>query len=114
MPKTDLRYLGDMLDFSRRAIALSSGMTRPEFEANDAVLWACIHFIQVVGEGAFKTSAEFCQVHPEIPWEKIRATRHRIVHDYSNVDLDVIWDVIQQHLPALVPQLEQLIPTEPE
>lgn len=38
--------------------------------------------------------------------------RHRLVHDYKRIDLDVIWDTIQKHVPELITRLEPLIPPE--
>lgn len=36
--------------------------------------------------------------------------RHRIVHDYLNVDEDVVWEVVQKDLPELASILEDIIP----
>jgi uncharacterized protein with HEPN domain len=36
--------------------------------------------------------------------------RHRVVHDYLNIDQDIIWDVVDRDLPALIAQLAQIVP----
>lgn len=44
-----------------------------------------------------------------IPWSLMRAMRNRIVHVYFNVDEKLMWDTIQNDLPPLIPELENLI-----
>jgi len=68
------------------------------------------HLVQVIGEAARKVSPEFQNNHPEIPWRQIIGMRHRIVHDYMRVDEDVLWEVVKNDLPALLPHLEKITP----
>lgn len=51
--------------------------------------------------------------HPEIPWKSITGMRHRIVHDYMDIDEDVVWNVATKQLQTLVEQLEPLVPEDP-
>ena len=44
-----------------------------------------------------------------IPWKSIKGMRNRIVHDYENVDLSVLWGTIKESLPELKEQLEDII-----
>jgi uncharacterized protein with HEPN domain len=48
----------------------------------------------------------------EIPWREIIGMRHRIVHDYLNVDEDVVWQVVQEDLPQPIATINQIIPSE--
>ena len=45
-----------------------------------------------------------------IPWAAIIGLRHRVVHDYLHVDLDLVWEVVHQDLKSLVTKLEQVVP----
>jgi uncharacterized protein with HEPN domain len=42
----------------------------------------------------------------KIPWAEIMAMRHRLVHAYYDVDLDVLWDTVELDLPPLVAELQ--------
>jgi len=44
---------------------------------------------------------------PDIPFHKIAGMRNRVVHDYGNVDFEIVWETIQTHLPPLFKELEQ-------
>ena len=110
MQKDDLVYAGHMLDMARKAISLVRGKSRNDYERDETLSLAVTHILQVIGEAARKISPQFREQHAEIPWAAIVGLRHRVVHDYLHVDLDLVWDVVQQDLEPLVAKLEQITP----
>ena len=110
MQKDDLVYAGHMLDMARKALRLVRGTSRSDYEENEALSLALTHILQVIGEAARKVSPQFQERHPDIPWAAIVGLRHRVAHDYLHVDLDLVWDVVQQDLEPLVAMLEQIVP----
>jgi uncharacterized protein with HEPN domain len=68
--------------------------------------------IVVIGEAATKimdSAADFVQAHSQIPWQSMRGIRNRMVHGYFDINLDVVWDTVQQDLPSLKQQIEALL-----
>jgi len=112
MPKDDMVYLGHMLDTARNAAAKVRGKSRPEYDADENLRLALAHLVQTIGEAAAHVSPETRARHPEIPWKQIVGIRHRIVHDYMNVDFDILWEVVTRNLPGLLASLEPLVPPE--
>ena len=102
-----------MLDQARRAHARATSVSRAQFAADEELQIVLAHRIQVIGEAARKISAPTREAHPEIAWTEITGMRHRIVHDYTNVDLDVVWTVVTERLPHLISALEKFTPPEP-
>jgi len=49
--------------------------------------------------------AHFTQAHPDVPWRSMRGMRNRIAHGYFDINLDVVWDIVQIALPGLLIQL---------
>ena len=49
---------------------------------------------------------------PDIPWVLIINMRHRIVHDYYRIDLDVLWRTVEEEVPDLITRIEPLVPQE--
>jgi uncharacterized protein with HEPN domain len=43
--------------------------------------------------------------HPEIPWRMIIALRNRLIHGYLGIDNDMLWSIIQDDVPDLLPFL---------
>jgi len=46
---------------------------------------------------------------PAIPWKQIEGFRHRLVHDYFKIDLEIVWRVIESHLPQLKTAVAEMI-----
>jgi len=114
MDKDDLRYVGHMVDCARRIQFYLTGKSRQDFDADEILRLAVIHLIQTIGEAARLVSGDFQQKHPAVPWLAIVGMRHRIVHDYLNVDFDIAWEVAAKDLSPLVRALAPLLPPSPE
>lgn len=97
--KIDLTYLGDVLDAIRRIEGYLRGVDKNEFMANLMMQDAVMHQIEIIGEASNNVSDEFQEKHPELPWMQMRAIRNKIVHDYREINLDVIWDTAKNNLP---------------
>lgn len=57
--------------------------------------------LQIIGEAATHLPVEIIADHPEVPWPQIRGFRNILVHQYFGVDLDLVRDVVDNHLPVL-------------
>jgi len=109
MFKDDRVYLEHMLEISQKAVKALGNKKRQEYDNDEILLMALAHFIQVIGEAARRVSQPFQDAHPEIPWRQAIGMRHRIVHDYMNVDEDVVWEVVTCDLPTLISALEKIV-----
>jgi len=73
---------------------------------------AVIRNIEIIGEAAAKVhqhAPEFVAAHPELPWVEMRSMRNKVIHDYFNVDLGVVWGTVKNDLPRLRRQVEALL-----
>jgi len=109
MPR-DIESLIDIQQAGKRVLKFSKNLTYRELEANDEKASAILYQITIIGEATKRLSPEFCKKYPEIPWRNLAAMRNIIVHEYDQVDLEVVWDVIQDKIPELLNQLEQFLP----
>ncbi len=112
MNKDDLVYVGHMLDTASLALSKVKGKTRQEFDADENLRLALVHLIQTLGEAARHVSVPFQRSHPGIPWGRIIAMRHKVVHDYLHVDFDIVWDVVTADLPQIVAELKRILPQQ--
>lgn len=62
-----------------------------------------------VSENSNKLSDYFKNQHSSIPWKAIKGLRNRIVHEYGNVDLSVIYDTVQNDIPKLIDDLKEIL-----
>lgn len=112
MPKDDLVYVGHMLDKAQEALSLVHGKTRQDYDRDTVIRLALTHLIQVIGEAARRVSPSFCERCPQTPWDAIAGMRNKIVHDYMDVDEDIVWDSVVHELPLLVAELKRIVPVE--
>ena len=70
--------------------------------------WVVRH-LQILGEALRAVPDDIRQLAPDVPWTKIVGMRHILVHDYFGVDADIVWQVVEEDLPTLRRQLEQLL-----
>lgn len=61
--------------------------------------------LQIIGEAAAHLPEDLTAAHPEIPWPQIRGFRNILVHQYFGVDIEVVRDVVDNHLPLLADSL---------
>ena len=86
------------------------GLTKAAFHAGRLHQNAVIRSLEVIGEAAGKVSADTQAAHPQIPWRDITGMRHRLIHGYGEVRLDIVWIVVHDHLDSLIAELTRLIP----
>jgi len=70
---------------------------------------AVIRRIGIIGEAVKNLPVAFRKKHPDIPWKEIAGTRDVIIHDYSGVDTDLVWEIIKNDLPKLKNQIKELL-----
>jgi uncharacterized protein with HEPN domain len=112
MPKNDFVYVGHMLDLARQVVAKTQELSRSQYDSDHNLRLALTHLLQVIGEAARRVSQEFRDLHPEVPWKAIVGMRHRVVHDYMNVDEQIVWDTATQEILPLLRVLEKLVPPD--
>ena len=65
--------------------------------------------LEIVGEAANLVSEETQDKYPQLPWRQMVGLRHRLIHGYDEVDLDILWDIVQVDLPPLIAELEEIV-----
>ena len=112
--RRDDAYLLDILIAVRQALKFVEGVKKSEFEDNDLLQSAVMRPLEIIGEAASKISSKMRKVNPQIPWNEMVGMRNRLIHEYFRVNYEAVWDTIQKDLPALILQIEPLIPKEDE
>ena len=112
----DVSFVYDMLDSARSVQSMVSAVPFPGFVQDRKLYRAIEREIEIIGEAANRISKDLKNAHPEIPWEKIIGTRHRLAHEYDEIQLAIIYRIATVHVPDLIPQLEKILaalsPTE--
>ena len=107
-------YLRDIVTAADRIASYVEDITRSEFEADRMRIDAVIRNLQIIGEAVKKTPDSIQKEYPNIPWQEIAGLRNRVTHVYFNVDINIIWDVVQFELPILKTQIQQILKEKSE
>jgi len=110
--RQDEAYFLDMLIAARSIKEYSGQITQIQFEQTRLYQSAVIRELQIIGETARQISDESQIAHPEIPWRKLAGLRNRIIHEYFRVDLETIWQIIQEEVEPLIIELEKFVPPD--
>ena len=112
--KDDNAYLWDMLTAAHAIETFVKDRTPADYLADLMLRSAVERQVEIIGEAARHISAAFQAAHPEVPWRPMQAHRHVLAHDYGEIRHERIWYVATIHIPALIQQLEPLLPAPPE
>jgi len=97
--------LEDMLESMDKIERYTRGLSFQQFLSDDKSVDAVVRNLEIIGEAANRLPHDFRAAHPEIEWIQIAGLRHRIVHEYFGVDLNLVWQILSFDLPNLKSKL---------
>lgn len=109
MLHSNLELVNHINDECEFILKHTSNLTFDSFYENKLLLKAIERCLSIIGEAANKVELEFASKYPEIEWRKIAATRHIIIHNYTGVDYEVMWEIITEDIPELEFQIKKII-----
>ncbi len=88
-----------------------AGRGRQAFVADELIQTYIVHNLQILGEAAAKIPSDQQREYPNLPWPKMVGMRNVLVHNYFNIDLDIVWQVVETELPALKEKIGRILGT---
>ncbi len=105
-------FLEDIRDCCQKVLRYTAGMTQTQWQTDELTYDATLRNLEIIGEATVHLSPEIRKRHPGVDWRKIRAFRNVVAHEYFGVNNDIVWDIIQNRVPELLVQIEQVIAVE--
>ncbi len=106
--KNDAYYVGKILKDLRFIISNTQNLTLKELENNEILCDSILFRLIQISENSLKLTPEFKEIHKNISWQAMKGMRNRIVHEYGDVKLDIVYQTVKQNIPELCELLEKI------
>ena len=110
--RADKELLSDILNSIEKIETYIENINYTSFLNDPKTQDAIVRNIEIIGEAANNITDKTKDNYNLIPWNKIKGTRNRLIHNYSGVNLDILWNIIKEDIPDLYMQIKQI--TDPE
>ena len=109
MPRDHNLYLKDMLEAIRKIENYSENITLDTLVEDELVQDAIIRNLEILGEAVKNIPEHVKNENPDIEWKKIAGLRDIITHAYFGIDVEIIWDVVENKIPSLKKSLLEIL-----
>ena len=101
-------YLDDILEAIHRIEKYTNGLSLEKLKKDSLVIDGVVRNLEIIGEAAKNIPLHVKEKYPGVEWKKITGLRDILAHEYFGVDIDVLWDIIENKLPILSKQIKQI------
>lgn len=106
--KTNQYYIQKIITDLTFILEHTSGLSQSELEDNEILIDSVMFRLIQISENSDKLTDTFKRYHASIPWRAMKGLRNRIVHEYGNVDLAVVYNTVRNDIPVLLCELEEI------
>lgn len=99
----------DIFESINKIIRYTDKITFDEFSLDEKTIDAVVRNFQIIGEAANRIDKTFRENNKDVEWRRIIGLRHRIVHEYFGINIEVIWRIIRTKLSEFKSQVENLL-----
>ena len=110
--KPSISFCEHILAEADYLLKASTGISREVFLADETMKRAFVRSLEIVGEAVKQIPDEFRARYPQVEWRKMAGTRDRLIHDYLGVDYELVWDIVQNKIPALKKAMQEIVEKE--
>ena len=109
MPRDYKVYLEDIIEAIAKIERYMANLSFEEFSRKEIVIDATIRNFEIIGEAVKRIPENIKQKYPEVEWKKIAGLRDILIHEYSAIDLEILWDIIKNKLPEFKKNISKIL-----
>ncbi len=107
----NVELLSDIREAITRTQVYIKGISYEEFLNDTKTQDAIVRNLEIIGEATKNLSDELIEKYAEIPWRQQARLRDRLIHHYSGINYDIVWDIVTTELPKVMQQIEAILST---
>ena len=105
-------YIQDILEALGEVEDFTTGMQFEDFVEDKKTVNAVVRSLEVIGEATKKIPDNLRKKHSEIPWKRMAGMRDKLIHEYFGIDLEIVWEVVNNELPPIKPLIQKVLEEE--
>jgi len=105
MPEDYTVFIEDILTSIKKIQTYVKNLSLEEFSHDEMRIDAVLRNLEIIGEAAGRIPPDVREIYPDIEWRKIVGLRNILIHEYSGVNLKIVWDIIENKLNPLKAEL---------
>ena len=109
MKKDPLIFITHIIESIDLIGDFAKGLTKEKLADNKLKQSAIIRQIEIIGEAAKNLPTEFIEKYKDIPWKDIIGMRDKIIHQYFDIDINIVWNVLEVNLPDLKKKIKKIL-----
>ena len=102
-------FLEDIFSAARKARGFVGQMDLDAFALDEKSAFAVVRALEIVGEAAKRIPRDVRQKFPQVPWRAMAGIRDKLIHDYTSVNLEIVWKTVVEDLPQLTMHVERIL-----
>ena len=87
-------------------------MTLESFKKDIKSQDAVIRRLEIIGEASGKVSKDTQHTYRDLPWQKMKGMRNFLIHEYDDIDINIVWETVKHNLPPILHQLKEILPAK--
>jgi uncharacterized protein with HEPN domain len=107
--RTHVDHLEDIRDAAEKAERFVEGMTYETFVDDEKTVFAVIRALEIIGEATKRIPESVRTRYPSVPWRAMAGMRDKLIHDYINVNLRIVWTTVQEEVPAVQRNVQDIL-----
>jgi len=109
MPRDYKVYLEDIIEAIAKIERYVANLSFEDFSRKEIVIDATIRNFEIIGEAVKRIPENIKQKYPQVEWKKIAGLRDILIHEYSAIDLEILWDIIKNKLPDFKKNISKIL-----
>jgi len=105
----DQSYLVDIFESSKIILSYLDQKTIEDFLEDIQLQDSVIRRLEIIGEATARISIETQNLYPTIPWREMKGMRNLLIHEYNEIDTEMVWKTAKEDISSLVIQLSKII-----